>query len=64
VEVLLSYKAQYVLEISASAFLASSDAANRIISSSAAACHTRFSEGNQVQTYMHARINVHAYSDI
>jgi hypothetical protein len=27
-------------------------------------CHTRFSEGNQVQTYMHARIKFHAYSDI
>jgi hypothetical protein len=26
-------------------------------------CHTRFSEGNQVQTYMHARIEFHAYSD-
>jgi hypothetical protein len=28
------------------------------------ACHTRFSEGNQVHTYMHARIKFHAYSDI
>jgi hypothetical protein len=27
-------------------------------------CHTRFSEENQVQTYMHARIKFHAYSDI
>jgi hypothetical protein len=27
-------------------------------------CHTRFSEGNRVQTYMHARIKFHAYSDI
>jgi hypothetical protein len=27
-------------------------------------CHTRFSEGNQVHTYMHARIMFHAYSDI
>jgi hypothetical protein len=27
-------------------------------------CHTRFSEGNQVHTYMHARIKFHAYSDI
>jgi hypothetical protein len=27
-------------------------------------CHTRFSEGNQVQTYMHARIKFHAYSNI
>jgi hypothetical protein len=27
-------------------------------------CHNRFSEGNQVQTYMHARIKFHAYSDI
>jgi hypothetical protein len=27
-------------------------------------CHTRFSERNQVQTYMHARIKFHAYSDI
>jgi hypothetical protein len=25
-------------------------------------CHTCFSEGNQVQTYMHARIKFHAYS--
>jgi hypothetical protein len=25
---------------------------------------TRFSEGNQVHTYMHARIKFHAYSDI
>jgi hypothetical protein len=25
-------------------------------------CHTWFSEGNQVQTYMHARIKFHAYS--
>jgi hypothetical protein len=27
-------------------------------------CHTRFSEENQVQIYMHARIKFHAYSDI
>jgi predicted secreted protein len=27
-------------------------------------CHTRFSEGNQVQAYMHVRIKFHAYSDI
>jgi hypothetical protein len=27
-------------------------------------CHTRFSEENQVHTYMHARIKFHAYSDI
>jgi hypothetical protein len=27
-------------------------------------CHTRFSEENQVQNYMHARIKFHAYSDI
>jgi hypothetical protein len=27
-------------------------------------CHTRLSEENQVQTYMHARIKFHAYSDI
>jgi hypothetical protein len=27
-------------------------------------CHTRFSEGNQVHTYMHAMIKFHAYSDI
>jgi hypothetical protein len=27
-------------------------------------CHTRFSEGNQVHTYMHVRIKFHAYSDI
>jgi hypothetical protein len=27
-------------------------------------CHTRFSEVNQVHTYMHARIKFHAYSDI
>jgi hypothetical protein len=27
-------------------------------------CHTRFFEGNQVHTYMHARIKFHAYSDI
>jgi hypothetical protein len=27
-------------------------------------CHTRFSEGNQVHTYMHARIKFHAYSDV
>jgi hypothetical protein len=27
-------------------------------------CHTRFSQENQVQTYMHARIKFHAYSDI
>jgi hypothetical protein len=27
-------------------------------------CHTRFSEESQVQTYMHARIKFHAYSDI
>jgi predicted fused transcriptional regulator/phosphomethylpyrimidine kinase len=26
--------------------------------------HTRFSEENQVQTYMHARIKFHAYSNI
>jgi hypothetical protein len=25
-------------------------------------CHTFFSKENQVQTYMHARINFHAYS--
>jgi hypothetical protein len=25
-------------------------------------CHTCFSKENQVQTYMHARINFHAYS--
>jgi hypothetical protein len=30
---------------------------------SACMCHTRLSEGNQVQTYMHARIKFHAYSD-
>jgi hypothetical protein len=29
-----------------------------------AICHTRLSEENQVQTYMHARIKFHAYSDI
>jgi hypothetical protein len=29
-----------------------------------AACHTRLSEKNQVQTYMHARIKFHAYSDV
>jgi hypothetical protein len=29
-----------------------------------AGCHTRLSEENQVQTYMHARIKFHAYSDI
>jgi hypothetical protein len=29
-----------------------------------ATCHTRLSEENQVQTYMHARIKFHAYSDI
>jgi hypothetical protein len=28
------------------------------------ACHTCFSKENQVQTYMHARIKFHAYSDI
>jgi hypothetical protein len=28
-----------------------------------AGCHTCFSEENQVQTYMHARIKFHAYSD-
>jgi hypothetical protein len=27
-------------------------------------CHTRFSEGNQVHTYKHAKIKFHAYSDI
>jgi hypothetical protein len=27
-------------------------------------CHNCFSKENQVQTYMHARINFHAYSDI
>jgi hypothetical protein len=27
-------------------------------------CHSRFSEENQVHTYMHARIKFHAYSDI
>jgi hypothetical protein len=27
-------------------------------------CHTCFSEENKVQTYMHARIKFHAYSDI
>jgi hypothetical protein len=27
-------------------------------------CHTSFFEENQVQTYMHARIKFHAYSDI
>jgi hypothetical protein len=27
-------------------------------------CHTSFSKENQVQTYMHARIKFHAYSDI
>jgi hypothetical protein len=27
-------------------------------------CHTCFSKENQVQTYMHARIKFHAYSDI
>jgi hypothetical protein len=27
-------------------------------------CHTRLSEENQVQTYMHARIKFHAYNDI
>jgi hypothetical protein len=27
-------------------------------------CHTCFSKENQVQTYMHARIMFHAYSDI
>jgi hypothetical protein len=27
-------------------------------------CHTCFFEENQVQTYMHARIKFHAYSDI
>jgi hypothetical protein len=27
-------------------------------------CHTYFSKENQVQTYMHARIKFHAYSDI
>jgi hypothetical protein len=27
-------------------------------------CHTRLSEENQVQAYMHARIKFHAYSDI
>jgi hypothetical protein len=27
-------------------------------------CHTGLSEGNQVHTYMHARIKFHAYSDI
>jgi hypothetical protein len=27
-------------------------------------CHTWFSKENQVQTYMHARIKFHAYSDI
>jgi hypothetical protein len=27
-------------------------------------CHTCFSIENQVQTYMHARIKFHAYSDI
>jgi hypothetical protein len=27
-------------------------------------CHTQFSVGNQVHTYMHARIKFHAYSDI
>jgi hypothetical protein len=26
-------------------------------------CHTRFSEGNQVHIYMHARIKFHAYSN-
>jgi hypothetical protein len=30
----------------------------------ATCCHTRLSEENQVQTYMHARIKFHAYSDI
>jgi hypothetical protein len=29
-----------------------------------AVCHTCFSKENQVQTYMHARIKFHAYSDI
>jgi hypothetical protein len=27
-------------------------------------CHTCFSKEHQVQTYMHARIMFHAYSDI
>jgi hypothetical protein len=27
-------------------------------------CHTCFSEENQVQTYIHARIKFHTYSDI
>jgi hypothetical protein len=27
-------------------------------------CHTFFSKENQVQTYMHASIKFHAYSDI
>jgi amino acid permease len=27
-------------------------------------CHTYFSKENQVQTYMHARIKFHTYSDI
>jgi hypothetical protein len=27
-------------------------------------CHTCFSKENQVQTYMHAKIKFHAYSDI
>jgi hypothetical protein len=27
-------------------------------------CDTRFSEENQVHTYMHAKIKFHAYSDI
>jgi hypothetical protein len=30
----------------------------------AGGCHTRLSEENQVQAYMHARIKFHAYSDI
>jgi hypothetical protein len=29
-----------------------------------AECHTCFSKENQVQTYMHAKIKFHAYSDI
>jgi hypothetical protein len=34
------------------------------ISTANPSCHTRLSEENQVQTYMHARIKFHAYSDI
>jgi hypothetical protein len=32
--------------------------------SRASVCHTQLSKENQVQTYMHARIKFHAYSDI